>query len=240
MRGVVVLMCLVGCVRSNAQICDDGRVCPEGKLCAETTVEGLLCVDPDQLAQCADKPDGTACRDGTWRCYEEVCLPGGCGNQRADTADGEACDDGNNSAGDGCAADCRSNEQCGNGVLDGVNQEQCDDGDELSGDGCSSACTPETFRIVQDIFNSVQTFTNTAWAYDAARDRLVVFDSGTTLEFDGAWTNPQFSHTPRTRFGARMAWDAKRRRVVLFGGSGVGALTPFADTWSYDGAVWTQ
>ena len=37
---------------------------------------------------------------------------------------GEACDDGNNLAGDGCTADCLSDEVCGNGIVDPG--EQCD------------------------------------------------------------------------------------------------------------------
>jgi len=34
-----------------------------------------------------------------------------------------------------------------------------------------------------------------------------------------------------------MAWDAGRRRVVLFGGSDG---SPLGDTWEWDGATWTQ
>jgi cysteine-rich repeat protein len=40
--------------------------------------------------------------------------------------------------GDGCSADCRSDETCGNGVIDAG--EECDDGDLDDGDGCDSSC----------------------------------------------------------------------------------------------------
>ena len=47
--------------------------------------------------------------------------------------DKEVCDDGNNIDGDGCSADCTSNERCGNGHLDPG--EQCDP----PGSSCGSA-----------------------------------------------------------------------------------------------------
>ena len=62
---------------------------------------------------------------------------------------GETCDDGNLLGGDGCAADCHSNEACGNRVLDrlaridGGLPEQCDDGNLTAGDGCSARCLLE-------------------------------------------------------------------------------------------------
>lgn len=53
----------------------------------------------------------------------------------------EVCDDGNNTGGDGCSADCRSAEVCGNGILDPG--EACDDNNTESGDGCNAGCTDE-------------------------------------------------------------------------------------------------
>ncbi len=50
----------------------------------------------------------------------------------------EICDDGNTTSGDGCSADCLSDETCGNGIVD-VN-EACDDGNTVGGDGCSADC----------------------------------------------------------------------------------------------------
>lgn len=44
--------------------------------------------------------------------------------------------------GDGCSADCRSDERCGNGVIDAG--EDCDDGDTDDGDGCDSSCVFES------------------------------------------------------------------------------------------------
>jgi N-acetylneuraminic acid mutarotase len=91
-------------------------------------------------------------------------------------------------------------------------------------------------------------------AYDAARQRVVVFGGGTiqgtnaqsfgdTWEWDGAsWT--QVADTgPAPRHGVTLAYDSKRRLTILFGGEqlpGQGGGTLFADTWVWDGAEWTQ
>lgn len=72
---------------------------------------------------------------------QAICIPiGGCGNHRMDKD--EVCDDGNIMDGDGCSANCTSNETCGNGVQE-LN-ESCDFGDRVDGDGCSSECQLET------------------------------------------------------------------------------------------------
>ncbi len=55
----------------------------------------------------------------------------------------EMCDDGNRTAGDGCSADCLSDESCGNGQLDAAAAELCDDGNVTPGDGCDAECVTE-------------------------------------------------------------------------------------------------
>ncbi len=62
-----------------------------------------------------------------------------CGNSAIEGY--EVCDDGNNVGGDGCSADCSSNETCGNGITELL--ESCDDGNVASGDGCSATCAFE-------------------------------------------------------------------------------------------------
>jgi cysteine-rich repeat protein len=52
----------------------------------------------------------------------------------------EVCDDGNTNPGDGCSADCLSDETCGNSVVDEVRGEVCDDGNLTDLDGCSANC----------------------------------------------------------------------------------------------------
>jgi fibro-slime domain-containing protein len=76
-----------------------------------------------------------------------------CGNHQLEM--GELCDDGNTADDDGCAADCRSQDEefdcsavgepcvdlvvCGDGQLQG--DEQCDDGNTADDDGCAGDCS---------------------------------------------------------------------------------------------------
>jgi hypothetical protein len=85
-----------------------------------------------------------------------------------------------------------------------------------------------------------------AMAYDAARQRLVLFGGddgarrGDTWEWVGAgWTQLSSGGPgePSPRFGHRMAYDAARQRIVLFGGDD-GAFRN--DTWLWDGTHWVQ
>ena len=64
----------------------------------------------------------------------------GCGDGVVDRSGEEVCDDGNNVDGDGCSADCLSDETCGNGVRDDAAGERCDDGNTDDGDACRGDC----------------------------------------------------------------------------------------------------
>ena len=82
------------------------------------------------------------------------CMPR-CGDGKLAPSIGEVCDDGNNRAGDGCAADCKTIEKdyacprpgqpcvylvkCGDGIIGGI--EQCDPPN--IGHGCSADCRVE-------------------------------------------------------------------------------------------------
>jgi len=66
-----------------------------------------------------------------------------------------------------------------------------------------------------------------AMAYDAARDRVVLFGGqadedvfGDTWEWDGlSWT--PFAAGPHALIWHAMAYDANRQRTVLFGGTSI-------------------
>ena len=70
----------------------------------------------------------------------EACPPF-CGDATLDF--GELCDDGNQVSGDGCSANCLSDETCGNQIIDYITGEQCDDGHTTDSDGCSATCQLE-------------------------------------------------------------------------------------------------
>ena len=69
-----------------------------------------------------------------------VCRAGPpfCGNELVDGID--ACDDGNHVDGDGCSADCLSNETCGNSIVDFITGEECDAGGVNTAE-CDTDCT---------------------------------------------------------------------------------------------------
>lgn len=66
-------------------------------------------------------PSGMHCAAAEPICISDLNL---CGNAHPDP--GEVCDDGNNRDGDGCSADCKSDETCGNGRVDTTVGEVCD------------------------------------------------------------------------------------------------------------------
>lgn len=89
---------------------------------------------------------GLRCRPGqVCAVAQGVCVNvGGCGDGEVSAE--EVCDDGNIIAGDGCSADCNSDETCGNGVTNTVKGESCDDGNGDNSDACpdgvSGTCRP--------------------------------------------------------------------------------------------------
>ncbi|MEZ4399536.1 MAG: hypothetical protein R3B06_05940 [Kofleriaceae bacterium] len=232
---VVALSPHSGCVSTESVVCGDGSVCPADGVCV--VVDGLTaCATPAQVTACAGLPALAACGPASV-CHGGACFPVGCGNQRLDP--GEPCDDGNNVPGDGCAADCASDETCGNGVVDLVTGEQCDDGPAgraISHDGCASDCTRES--VGWTVLPDLGLASDTVVAYDARRDRIVMFGStdggSATWESDGHhWMLQTPPVSPARRLRPALAYDAHRQRVVLFGG-----LT-LDDTWEWDGATWT-
>lgn len=139
---LVTVSCLTaGCIDRPGVRCTNGGTCPTGMVCDETR---SACVTREQAATCDGEPQLSPCSypgvsDGA--CYDGVCMPAGCGNGVLDP--GEACDDRNRVHGDGCAADCRSNETCGNGVVDTPIGESCDPGADGDWTGCRSTCVTE-------------------------------------------------------------------------------------------------
>jgi cysteine-rich repeat protein len=76
---------------------------------------------------------------------QDVCIdPSGCGD--GIVQGNEVCDNGDVRDGDGCSANCLSDESCGNGVVDSVAGETCDKGDTMDGDGCSAECRGELWE----------------------------------------------------------------------------------------------
>src|SRR5262245_57403545 len=93
-------------------------------LCCAVALAIGACAEP-KVTVCGNTgvlcPEGTHCAAAQGICIPDVQT---CGNATMDP--GEVCDDGNTIDGDGCSADCKSNETCGNGRVDRTVGEVCD------------------------------------------------------------------------------------------------------------------
>ncbi len=133
---LVPMMLLIGCYDDPVRHCPVVD-CPSNMVCDNANG----CAFKEQLEQCDDQPDGTACSYpgvANGECKDELCLPSGCGN--GILTSGEVCDDGNTTNGDNCSADCRSLETCGNGIPDFAAGETCDCGTEPNQPGVPDSC----------------------------------------------------------------------------------------------------
>lgn len=224
MRLVVLLACLAGCVRDDLTACSDGTACPAGTAC--DVVHGG-CVQPEQLAACAQLAEGADCTAGglVGGCFAGVCLERGCGNRVIESE--EACDDGNRDSGDGCRSDCRSDESCGNGILD--SGEQCDDGNLRSRDDCDSRCIRETTRLRTVVLSASLTRVVVP-VYDPVHHQLVSIRGHTssTWLFDGTRWTVTFTPTPPAR---TLVWDPDRERAL--------AISMVDDVQAWDGTSWS-
>jgi cysteine-rich repeat protein len=226
---------LGACIEPALVVCEDGRACAPNLLCDDTHA---TCVSAEQVAACAGQADLTPCQAGkiTGQCFAEVCLAPGCGNRAVEPQ--EQCDDGNAIDGDGCSADCTSNERCTNGVID--TGEACDDGNLVSHDGCSSRCLVETVTwSAEPAWFSVQTEGHAA--FDAQRRRLVIPDLGATWEWDGQrWSTFPVGPTFPVR---AVVYDSTRGLIIAIGSRS--ALTGFMlvpfplEAAEWNGATWT-
>ncbi len=91
-----------------------------------------------------------------------------------------------------------------------------------------------------------------AMVYDASRRRMVLFGGfgssypdyalADTWEWDGSiWVERTPATSPPARWDHAMAYDSRRERVVLFGGSRWGGVDlDLNDTWEWDGNAWSQ
>ncbi|MEZ4366174.1 MAG: kelch repeat-containing protein [Kofleriaceae bacterium] len=220
------------------EVCDDAGATGAEDTCNAQCTSDLSCgngvLDP-----------GEECDADVAACQLANCTLRRCGNGVTEPELGEVCDDGGNAAGDGCSADCRSDETCGNGRLDfalGLIDEACDDGNQVSHDGCSSACASEVATWLPRVSGQPAGRRDAAAAFDAARGRVVVHgglpDVGTWEWTGGSWAQAPTTAVPPTRRQHAMAYDAERHRVVLFGGVNVDGLLD--DTWTWDGEAWRE
>jgi len=243
-------------VVDTGEVCDDGNSgnddgcltacegtddCCVPNECGDGFVDGTMDGTwPAEACDDGNTDDGDACRGD---CQQDMT---DCGN--GDLDQGEECDEASSNsdtAPDACRMTCQS-AGCGDGVQD--SDEECDDGNWVNADGCSSGCTLDAA-----LWQSVATAgnpssrTEVAMAYDASRDRTVLFGGwypgtvfGDTWELDGAtWQQVTPLTSPVARSEHTMTYDASRSVVVMFGGWDDN-LVYQNDLWEYDGGDWVQ
>ncbi|MFO0596379.1 MAG: DUF4215 domain-containing protein [Myxococcaceae bacterium] len=105
------------------EVCDDGNT-SSGDGCSATCTSTERCGDGVVNADFGKGADDPACRSAT----------------ATGTGCKEVCDDGNTVSGDGCSANCLSDERCRNGIVDAAGAEQCDDGNQVDTDSCRNDC----------------------------------------------------------------------------------------------------
>jgi len=279
MLGRLVLGSLViaGCVRSSAVVCDDGTICADGTVCA--TFEQLhLCVDPDQqtacdglgeLDECCLTPGIDPCPLGErGTCHGGTCLPIGCGNAQLDDplyGTDEECDDGNQQSFDGCSSTCKTEFPIETSVLDAAVDAATDHAIVLDVSRATLSMfggatygghlvlhstvfdRPKQLWQSQPTLGAPTSRYGHAMAYDAKRERVVMFGGHTANEFlddtwewnGSSWKRFDVATHPPPRVRHAMAYDATRGVTVLFGGADADA-TELGDTWEWDGTAWAE
>ncbi len=125
--------------------CGDGHLNEAAGEQCDDSGESATCNNDCTVSACGDgnvnQADGEQCDNGgeSATCDDDCTTPV-CGDGNLNQAAGEVCDDSNTTPGDGCSADCLSDETCGNGIIDSSEGEVCDDSNTTPGDGCSADC----------------------------------------------------------------------------------------------------
>ncbi len=193
------------------------------------------------------------CGDGVWDSNEECdqgeanaddvenacrtdCHRPICGDGVRDASNFEECDEGaaNSDAPDAsCRTDCRE-PRCGDGITDPGLGEVCDDGNLIADDDCTPDCASE--GICGNGY------------VDFLKGELC--DDGNRRSQDGCTSQchpesllweamlPPTTSTPSERRGHAAVFDARSGRGLIFGGLILN--TYLGDTWTWDGASWTQ
>lgn len=75
--------------------------------------------------------------------------------------------------------------------------------------------------------------------FGGASDKAPYYFDDTWFWNSAKWEKLEANGAPQARLFHAMAWDGKRKVVILHGGNDVGFRT-LGDTWEWDGAGWTQ
>ena len=241
--------------RADGELCEDGSGrCYDG-YCLPISCGDQL-IDPTE--RCDD--GNTVAQDG---CSADCTSDEKCGTGVVDSLLGETCDDGNQFAHDGCTPRCTvENPRWTNllpetpkigaeaaiaylpgrrrAIVIGGNADFAVGGFEWTGRG---------WLRVPDMFGPPPRSQHTM-VYDPTRDVVVLtggrsatrpYERNDTWEWSGSGWSIVSSAGPARALSA-MAYDVRRKKMVMFGGEvSVGpSVAARADTWEWDGAAWTK
>ncbi|MCG3173974.1 MAG: hypothetical protein GMKNLPBB_02191 [Myxococcota bacterium] len=236
--------------------CEVKRNCSDE--CAEDT---SICVDVTAMRRCARGANGCTAlgppetcaagmecqnnrctpRDAPDFCVERECGPDGRGGVCGQCPKRMACN-GDGRCVDACAGECRLGDQSCDGAdrlrvcagnADGcliMKSEPCPPGTTCAGNQCVNNCTPESDG---DICARLGRNCGPVTANDNCGA------SRTANCGNCNWMERTSSASPTVRAYPGMAYDSRRQRIVLFGGTnGMGGY--FDDTLEWDGNNWTR
>lgn len=194
------------------------------------------CVRTD-TSSCGDEicPAGTICIAATVGVLQTQCVRPGQVEACASIDDGNACTlPGTTSATATCLGGACFPDACGDGLRGAL--EACDDANVTSGDGCSSDC-----RSMEVCGNGVVDPTRLVGGVPEVSE---LCDDGNAWSHDGCsacepevatWSEIRTELGPRT--GHAMAFDTRRRELLMFGGSDATGQTP-TDLWEWSHDGW--
>ncbi len=146
-------------VKANVDAQDDTTVPDGSEVVGDPVADGDDDVSPDGEEDVVDDDAGGYCGDGVTQ-----------------TELGEVCDDGNTESGDGCSADCTSDESCGNGITDVG--EDCD-GEDWCTDDCRDSRLDADSDTITDLDEDVDSAVDTDG--DGTADYLDTDSDGDTI-----------------------------------------------------------
>lgn len=198
-----------------------------------TLVAGLLGCVRSATVTCEDGricPSGSECATLTTTLGTErdVCVNADERSACDGKLEGESCDLEGAPAGGGCHDGICVLAICGNGLLDP--DEICDDENTSNDDDCSSDCrsTLVCGNAWLDLIRGEQCDAGDAISHDGCASTCQI-ERPSWLEVNG--------DRPAPRTQATLAFDATRRRTVVFGGARDG-IYPLGDTSEWDGQRW--
>lgn len=253
------------CVPSDELHDCDGKVLFEecgdaGHLCFDST-DGLICwpagcgnhlLDPGEQCDLGDTIIGDGC-SADCRSTET------CGNGVVDPVHFEQCDDGDLGTHDGCSSTCRLEEPIWADAQPALLDPQ--EGAGLAYDirrGRFVVFGGLTGTVIPTVGDATFEWTGSGWispvpgiAPSPRSDPAMAYDSSTgeTVLFGGSgyadtwiWNGTRWrtleAFKPAGRTRAVMAFDARRKVMIMFGGTTSAGATN--ETWQFAGGVWTE